>query len=244
DRSRWLGDPDFVKVPLGWLTSKAYADRLRADIPRGRARRSSQVAPGQPPDDESPDTTHLSVVDAQGNAVALTYTLNFSYGSHAVAEGTGILLNNEMDDFSAAPGQPNAFGLVGGEYNAIAPGKRPLSSMTPTLVTRQGRLAMVLGSPGGSRIITTVLQVFLNVAEFGRNAQSAVSAPRVHHQWLPDEVFYEEGISPDTLALLQGWGHPLTPSRSFGHAILIVAGPDGTLEGGVDPRRPGTALGL
>jgi len=243
DRSEWLGDPDFVQVPLARLLDKAYARDLRREIPQGQARRSLDVRPGRFAGFEPEETTHLSVVDPEGGAVSLTYTLNFSYGSGVVAAGTGILLNNEMDDFAAAPGRPNAFGLVQGERNAIAPRKRPLSSMTPTLVTREGEFVMALGSPGGPRIISTVLQVLLNVLDFGLNAQEAVSRPRIHHQWLPDDLRFEQGLSPDTLALLERMGHRLVPGTATGQCALVRRRPDGVLEGGIDLRRPGSAEG-
>lgn len=243
DRATWLGDPDFFKVPVDWLTSKGYAAELRQQIKPGVARKSSQVQAGKPPD-EPPQTTHFSVVDGQGMAVSLTYTLNFSYGSKAVAEGTGILLNDEMDDFSAAPGSPNGFGLVGGDANSVQPGKRPLSSMTPTILEKDDQLMAVIGSPGGSRIITAVLQAILNVIDFRLNAQSAVAAARVHHQWLPDELYFEEGISPDTLQLLSSYGHTTSPRNTFGHVQMIWRRPDGWWEGGTDPRRPGLVEGF
>ena len=242
DRSRWLGDPDFVKVPEEWLTSKQYAAEIRTHIPEKAARTSKEVAPGQAPGYESPETTHFCVVDAQGWGVSLTYTLNYSYGCGLVAEDTGVLLNNEMDDFSAAPGKPNGFGLVGGKANAIAPGKGPLSSMTPTVLQKDGQLVAVLGSPGGSRIITAVLQVVLNLLDFDLNAQTAVCESRLHHQWLPDQVDLEQGFSPDTIALLKSWGHKVVRAESLGHAMLIRKRSDGLLEGGADPRRTGGAM--
>ncbi|MGE0488304.1 MAG: gamma-glutamyltransferase [Vulcanimicrobiota bacterium] len=243
DRSRWLGDPDFTKVPVEWLTSKAYAAKLRAAIPNDQARKSSEVRPGQAPGYESPDTTHLSVVDDKGWAVSLTYTLNFSYGSCLVADGTGMLLNNEMDDFSAAPGKPNAYGLLGGEANSIEPRKRPLSSMTPTLVQQDGRLVAALGAPGGSRIITAVFQVLLNNLVYGFNAQTSVSLPRIHHQWYPDQISFEFGLSPDTRDRLRAMGHQLAPINAIGQVMLIRVRPDGVLEAGADPRRPAYAEG-
>lgn len=243
DRATWLGDPDFFKVPVEWLTSKSYADQIRAQIVAGRARKSSDVRAGKAPGYESPQTTHFSVADSREMAVSLTYTLNYSYGSKAVAEGTGILLNDEMDDFAAAPGVPNGFGLVGGEANSVQPGKRPLSSMTPTILTKDGQLAAVVGSPGGSRIITAVLQAILNWVDFRLNAQTAVSSARIHQQWLPDELFYEEGISRDTLEVLRSYGHKLSFRNTFGHVQMIVRRPDGWYEGGTDPRRPGEVAG-
>jgi gamma-glutamyltranspeptidase / glutathione hydrolase len=255
DRSRWLGDPDFFKVPVAWLTSQAYADQIRAAIPDKKARASSAVEAGNPPTSqgswnspvaksgtyESPQTTHFCVVDEKGMAVSLTYTLNFSYGSGLVADGTGVLLNNEMDDFSAAPGKPNAFGLLGGEANAIQPGKRPLSSMTPTILEKDGQLHAVVGSPGGSRIITVVLQVVLNLLDFELNAQTAVVEPRLHHQWFPDQSEFEQGFSQDSLDLLRAWGHKVVRAESLGHAMVVLRRPDGLLEGGADARRTGGA---
>lgn len=244
DRSRYLGDPDFVAVPVAGLTSRDYANQLRARIDPERATPSKDIEPGNPWHHESPETTHYSVVDRWGNAVSNTYTLNFSYGSGITVPGTGILLNNEMDDFSASPGTPNAFGLIGGEANRIEPRKRMLSSMTPTIVRQDGRNLLVTGTPGGSRIITTTLQVVLNVLEHGMNVQSAVEAPRIHHQWWPDRVFIEQGLSPDTLSLLEDHGHDITTTRSMGAAQSILIGPDGVLYGGADPRRStSSALG-
>ena len=241
DRSKWLGDPDFIKMPVAWLTSKAYADQIRAQIPDHQARRSADVQPGTPPPHESPETTHFCVVDDKGWAVSLTYTLNFSYGSGIVAEGTGVLLNDEMGDFSAAPGQPNAFGLLGGEANAVAPHRRPLSTMTPTILQKDGKFVAAIGSPGGSRILTVVLQVVLNLIDFDLNAQTAVADSRMHHQWYPDQLELEEGFSPDTIALLKSWGHNVVRADSIGHAMIIRRSADGTLEAGADPRRTGGA---
>ena len=244
DRSEWLGDPDFVKVPVEWLTSKVYAKQIRDQIPDKKARHSGDVKPTQTPVHESPQTTHLSVVDDKGWAVSMTYTLNFSYGSGLVAEGTGVLLNDEMDDFSAAPGKANGFGLLGGSANAIEPGKRPLSSMTPTIVQKDGHFVAAVGSPGGSHIITAVLQVVLGLVDFDQNAQSAVCEARIHHQWYPDEVEYEQGFSPDTIGLLKSWGHNMRRADSLGHCMLVRRLPNGDFEGGADPRRTGgTALG-
>jgi gamma-glutamyltranspeptidase/glutathione hydrolase len=202
DRSEYLGDSDFADVPVTGLTAKPYAEALRGKISAGRATPSATIKPNDPIPYESDQTTHFSVVDKDGNAVANTYTINFSYGTGLVAEGTGILLNNEMDDFSAKPGVPNAYGLIGGDANAVEAGKRPLSSMSPTIVLKDGRTVLVTGSPGGSRIITTVLQIIMNVVDHGMNIAEASGAPRIHHQWLPDELRVEDGISPDTLRLL------------------------------------------
>ena len=237
DRSEYLGDTDFVAVPLQGLTSKGYADQLRTSIKADKARPASEIAPGKPGPRESPETTHFSVVDRWGNAVSNTYTINFSYGSGITVAGAGFLLNNEMDDFSAKPGVPNAYGLIGGEANKVEPGKRMLSSMSPTIVRKDDRNFLVTGSPGGSRIITTTLQVIMNVIDHNMNIQTAVSAPRIHHQWLPDEIRVEQGISPDTLDLLRARGHTINTGSAMGAIQSILIGEDGTLYGGADPRR-------
>jgi len=246
DRARWLGDPDFVNVPVAGLTSRAYADALAARIDPARARPSADIRPGQPLPYESHDTTHYSVVDAHGNVASVTYTLNLNFGSGIVATGTGVLLNNEMDDFSARPGVPNAFGLIGGEANAIAPGKRPLSSMTPVIVYRDGQPWLVTGSPGGARIISTVLQAIVNAVDFGLNPMESAAMPRVHHQWLPDVLQVEKGVSPDTLRLLADMGHNVRSVAAMGRTqtIQIQAAPQGEkpfearLYGASDPRNP------
>ena len=237
DRSRWLGDPEFVEVPVQGLISKAYAKGLHAAIDLQKARPSSSIQPSNPLPYEGRDTTHFSVMDKDGNVVSNTYTINFSFGSGIVAEGTGILLNNEMDDFVAKPGTPNAYGLMGSTANAIEPGKRPLSSMTPTLVLHKGKPFLATGSPGGSHIITTTLQIIVNVIDHDMNLASATSAPRVHHQWMPDELRVERGVSPDTLALLEQWGHTLTIEETMGGAQSILKGPQG-FYGASDPRKP------
>jgi gamma-glutamyltranspeptidase / glutathione hydrolase len=238
DRATYLGDPDIVKVPVAGLTSKRYAAELRNAIDPERARPAQSIRAGNPPH-QGDNTTHFSVIDRDGNAVANTYTLNFSYGLGLVADGTGILLNNELDDFAAKPGAPNAYGLVGGDANAPGPGKRPLSSMAPTIVLRDGRVALVTGTPGGSRIITTVLQVLLNVIDHQMNIAEAVAAPRIHHQWLPDDVVAERGLSPDTIRLLEARGHRIVIGPTFGSANSILVTPDG-LTGAADPRQRGT----
>ncbi|KFF50593.1 gamma-glutamyltranspeptidase [Gammaproteobacteria bacterium MFB021] len=245
DRAKYLGDPDFVDVPLAGLTSPAYAAELRAEIPLDHATPSAEIAAGNPLPYESNETTHFSIADDSGLAVSNTYTINFSYGSGIVVDGAGFLLNNEMDDFSAKPGAPNAYGLIGGEANKIEPRKRMLSSMTPTIVKKDGKNFLITGSPGGSRIITTTLQVVMNVIDHGMNIQSAVSAPRIHHQWLPDEIRIEDGISPDTQALLEAMGHTLSQQEAMGAAQSILIEPDGTFTGGADPRRStSSAMGL
>ena len=222
DRAEFLGDPAFVKVPVAGLTSKRYAAEQRLAIDPERARPAQSIRPGTPAAHEGDNTTHYSVVDRDGNAVANTYTLNFSYGLGLVADGTGILLNNELDDFAAKPGAPNAYGLVGGDANAPGGGKRPLSSMAPTIVLRDGRVFLVTGTPGGSRIITMVLQVILNVIDHRMNVAEAVAAPRIHHQWLPDQVNAERGFSPDTLRLLEQKGHKIVTGATFGSANSIL----------------------
>ncbi|MEW5424814.1 gamma-glutamyltransferase [Amorphus sp. 3PC139-8] len=241
DRSMFLGDPDFVDVPVGWLTSTDYAEEIRAKIDPDHATPSSEIRPGTPPAPyESNETTHFSVVDEAGNAVSNTYTLNFSYGVGFVADGTGILLNNELDDFSAKKGVPNAYGLIGGEANAVEANKRPLSSMTPTIVFKDDKVFLVTGSPGGSRIITTVLQIVVNVIDHGLDIASATAAPRIHDQWLPDEIRIEQGISPDTIRLLEEMGHTVALKDAMGSTQSILVTPEGTLHGAADPRSAGS----
>jgi gamma-glutamyltranspeptidase / glutathione hydrolase len=239
DRSEYLGDPDFVGVPVKGLTSKKYAESLRAQIDPAKARAGATVKPGKPQPFESDQTTHYSVMDKDGNAVSCTYTLNFSYGVGMVAEGTGILMNNELDDFAAKPGVPNAYGLVGGDANAPGAGKRPLSSMSPTIVFKDGKPFLVTGSPGGSRIITTVLQVVSNVIDHGMNVAEATEAPRVHHQWLPDELRVERGLSIDTIRLLQARGHKVEVRQAMGSTHSIMMTKQG-FEGASDQRQSGT----
>jgi gamma-glutamyltranspeptidase/glutathione hydrolase len=244
DRSEYLGDPDFTKVPIKELTSTQYAAHLVKKINLDKATPSSQIKPGKPIGYESDQTTHYSVADKFGNVVATTYTLNLLFGSGIVAEGTGILLNNEMDDFSAKAGVPNAFGLIGGEANAVAANKRPLSSMSPTIVTKDGKPFLVTGSPGGSRIITTTLQVIMNVIDHKMNVAEATTAPRIHHQWEPDFIRIEHGISIDTLNLLKQKGHKINVAPSMGRTQTIQITPDG-FDAFSDPRNPdGRALGF
>ncbi|MDH2328872.1 gamma-glutamyltransferase [Cereibacter sp. SYSU M97828] len=241
DRSEYLGDPDFVDVPAEALTSKDYAASLREKI-GALATPSAMIAPGDLGPYESDQTTHFSIVDKDGNAVSNTYTINLDYGSGLVAGGTGVLMNNEMDDFSAKPGVPNAFGLIGGEANAVEAGKRPLSSMTPTLVLKDGEVWLATGSPGGARIITTTLQVIMNMIDHGMNVAEASTAPRVHHQWLPDELRVEEGISVDTLRLLSARGHSIAEKPVMGSTQTIMRDVQSeALLGASDPRRPDAA---
>ena len=243
DRSEHLGDPDFVTVPLKGLISKHYADELAVTIKPQQVRASKDIKPGMPQAYESDQTTHYSVIDRTGNAVAVTYTLNTNFGSGIVAKGTGILLNNEMDDFSVKPGVANAYGLVGGDANAVQAGKRPLSSMTPTLVLKDGKPVLVTGSPGGARIITTVLQQIVNYIDFGMNPAESAATPRFHHQWSPDELRVEKGFSADTLNLLAQWGHKLTLKPAMGRTQTIEI-KDGRFLGASDPRNPdGKTLG-
>lgn len=243
DRSEYLGDPDFVDVPVKALTSKAYAAKIREGISLNRATPSATIKPGKLAPYESDQTTHFSIVDKDGNAVSNTYTLNFSYGSGLTAAGTGVLLNNEMDDFSAKPGVPNAYGLIGGDANAVEPGKRPLSSMSPTIVLKDGKPFLVTGSPGGSRIITTTLQLISNMIDHGMNVAEATNASRIHHQWLPDEIRVEDGgLSRDTVAALEAKGHTIAVGTVMGSTQSIhVDAEKGLLLGASDTRRTGSA---
>jgi gamma-glutamyltranspeptidase / glutathione hydrolase len=247
DRAEYMGDSDFVKVPVPGLIDKAYAATLRATINTDRASTSAEVRAGRPAGYESEETTHFTVVDAEGNTVANTYTLNNSYGSAAVAKGTGILLNDEMDDFAAKPGTPNLYGLIQGERNAVAPKKRPLSAMTPTIVLRKdGSLWFTVGSPGGPTIINTVLCVITNVIDYEMNIQQAIDFPRVHHQWLPDELVGEPfGLSGDTQKALTLRGHKLAKLRYLGDAEgIMIEEKTGVRLGATDPRRSdGLAIG-
>jgi len=272
DRAEYLGDPAFVSVPVKALISPAYARIRRQEIDPQQAHPSSQVKPADPKllqrllnpsmegqdrsdayqpianeftANESSDTSHLNVVDAQGTAVSLTFTINLGFGSGVVVPGTGIVLNNEMDDFAIAADVPNAFGLVGRDANAIAPGKTPLSSMTPTIVTQNNQLRLVVGAPGGSTIITTVLQVLLNVLVYDMPVKAAIAAPRLHHQWLPDKLNVERwGFDPLTLDNLRQRGHQIEQRDAWGNGTAIVQTPDGWLEGAADPRGEGTATGF
>lgn len=244
DRSQYLGDPDFVKNPIAALLDPAYVRSRTATIDPEHATPSDQVNPGLPAGSEGTNTTHYNIVDDEGNAVSVTYTLNNGYGSGVTVPGLGFLLNDEMDDFSAKPGSPNMFGLVQGEANAIAPGKRPLSSMVPTIILKDGKPFLVLGAPGGPVIITAVLQAILNVIDFGMNAQDAVDFPRVHQQWKPDRLDVEKGVSPDTIALLQHMGYAVEIGNPEVTArVEAIEISDGWLQGGHDERGPGKAAG-
>lgn len=242
DRSLHMGDPDYFHFPVKALLDPAYIASRRTSIDPLKATSSDAILPGTIKDTESSETTHISVVDAEGNAVALTYTLNGSYGSGVTVPGLGFLLNNEMDDFAAKPGEPNMFQLVQGEANAIAPRKRPLSSMTPTMLLKDGKLFMVLGGPGGGRIPSSVLQTILNVVDFGLNVQDAIDRPRFHHQWRPDRISLEPGFSPDTIKLLEARGHTVEVARPASLIEAIVKTKD-WLEGGADGRGYGKAEG-
>jgi gamma-glutamyltranspeptidase/glutathione hydrolase len=252
DRNSYLGDPDYVKNPLDRLLDKGYAQQIRAAIDPAKPGVSRDMKPGTPPHEGS-NTTHYSITDQQGNAVAVTYTLNDWFGARVTAAGTGVLLNDEMDDFTAKLGVPNLYGLVQGQANSIAPGKRPLSSMSPTIVTKDGKPVMVVGTPGGSRIITVVVHTILNVIDYGMNIQEAVDAPRFHQQWLPDVTNVEPfGLSPDTRKILTDMGHKLGDPQPANHVAAILVGapalggkPVGNARfyGANDPRR-GTGLAL
>jgi gamma-glutamyltranspeptidase/glutathione hydrolase len=245
DRSEWLGDPAFFKVPVLGLVSKRYAETLRASVDPNKATPSTSIKPGQPAGFESDQTTHYSIVDDAGTAVSTTTTINGGYGNGQVVSGAGFLLNNEMDDFSAKPGTPNMFGLVGGEANAVAPGKRMLSSMTPAIIAKDGKPLLVVGSPGGSRIITTVLQVVLNVIDHGMDVQEAVDAPRFHHQWWPDEIRIErQGFPLDVRAALERMGHTVIERADMGDVHAIWIDPKtGVRYGASDPRLDGRTIG-
>jgi gamma-glutamyltranspeptidase/glutathione hydrolase len=244
DRNSALGDPAFVPDRSPELLASSHAAAIRAAIDPQNATPSSALALGVPPHEKA-ETTHYSVVDGEGNAVSVTYTLNGNFGAAVIAPGTGVLLNNEMDDFTVKPGAANLFGLVQGTANAIAPGKRPLSSMSPTIVEKDGRPVLILGSPGGPRITTAVLETITNILDFAMTPQDAVAAPRFHHQWLPDTLYYErDGFATAALAALAERGYRLAEQSPWGAVELIRVGRDGHLLGVNDPRRPaGSAIG-
>lgn len=252
DRAQFLGDTDFVEVPLSGLMSRAYADERRKTIDPNKASPSREAGAGNPMPYQSPETTHFTIIDPDGNIVSNTYTLNDSYGAGVTVKGAGFLLNNEMDDFTSKIGVPNDYGLIQGEANAIAPKKRPLSSMTPTIVLKDGKPAFAVGSPGGPTIINTVLQVILNVIDFDMDIQKAISAPRFHHQWMPDEIFWEEfDLQPDTRRALEAMGHKFrelpgmsrTTPGQIGDAEGVAIDASGMRMGGSDPRLAGVPVG-
>jgi gamma-glutamyltranspeptidase/glutathione hydrolase len=245
DRAEFLGDPDFVSIPVRKLLDAKYlTDRMKS-FNTEKASLSREIGHGFPESYQSEQTTHYSVVDSMGNAVSTTTTLNNSFGNSIVVAGAGFLLNNQMDDFSVKPGFPNLYGLVGGEANSIQPGKRMLSSMTPTIIEKEGKLFLVVGSPGGSTIATTVFQVIVNILDFGMNVQEAVNAGRFHHQWLPDYISYEKkSIDSTTLKKLESYGHTLKVRNSIGLVNAIQILPDGKKDGGADPRGYNSASGF
>jgi gamma-glutamyltranspeptidase/glutathione hydrolase len=246
DRSEYFGDPDFFKVPGSKLLDPRYIASRRASIDPQRATPSQRIRAGNLAPYESTETTHFNIMDSDGTTVAVTYTLNGGYGNGVTVPGLGFLLNNEMDDFAAKPGEENMFHLIQGEANAVQPGKRPLSSMTPTILTRDGKVFMVLGAPGGSRIISGVLQVILNVVDFHMNVQEAVDWPRFHHQWMPDHLYLEKGISPDTTAILRGMGHKIAPYDNTNPVVArveAIVNSNGWLQGAADGRGNAKAEG-
>jgi gamma-glutamyltranspeptidase/glutathione hydrolase len=246
DRSEYFGDPDFFKVPVSKLLDPRYIARRRESIDPQRVTPSQQIRAGNLAPYESTETTHFNIMDREGNTVAVTYTLNGGYGNGVTVPGLGFLLNNEMDDFAAKPGEENMFHLIQGEANAIQPAKRPLSSMTPTILTRDGKVFMVLGAPGGSRIISGVLQIILNVVDFHMNVQEAVDWPRFHHQWMPDHLYLEKGISPDTTAILRGMGHKIAPYDNTNPVVArveAIVNSNGWLQGAADGRGNAKAEG-
>ncbi len=245
DRAQFLGDTDFVKVPVAGLISRKYADKVAATIDPEHASTSQEIKNGDPLPYESEETTHFTVVDKDGNVASNTYTINDSYGNKITVEGAGFLLNNEMDDFAAKPGTPNAYKLIQGESNAVAARKRPLSAMTPTIVLKDGKLWFAVGSPGGPTIINTVTQVIINIVDHGMNIQQAIDWPRVHHQWMPDEIVYEPyGLAPDVMTRLKSMGHKFGNSRPIGDAQgVMVEDQTGVRLGGSDPRLDGRSVG-
>lgn len=246
DRSEYMGDPDFADVPAGILVDKGYAAKRRMNLDLKRATPSSELKPGAIVNTEGTETTHYTIVDPEGNVVSNTYTINDLYGSRVTAKGTGVLLNDEMDDFAAQPGKPNLFGLVQGERNKVVGGKRPLSSMTPTIVLRKdGSVWFAVGARGGPRIISAVMQSVINVIDYDMNIQQAIDAPRIHHQWLPDEIMFEEyGLSADTVNILTGYGHKFgTRPGNIASATGIMIDTDGVRLGAIDSRSDGAAIG-
>jgi gamma-glutamyltranspeptidase / glutathione hydrolase len=246
DRSEYFGDPDFYKVPISKLLDPKYIASRRSSIDPLHATPSDRIRPGNISVREGTETTHFNILDGEGNAVAVTYTLNNGYGSGVTVPGLGFLLNDEMDDFASKPGTENLFHLIQGESNAIQPGRRPVSSMTPTIVVRDGKVFLMLGAPGGSRIINGVLQVLLNVVDFHMNVQDAVDWPRFHHQWMPDMLYLEHGISPDAARILRGMGHKVSPLEATSPVVArveAILNEGGWLQGATDPRGNGKAEG-
>ena len=244
DRSQYLGDPGFVKIPADQLVNRKYLLNRMSTFDENRVSPSKEIRPGSPEGYTSEETTHYSVVDGKGNAVSATTTLNNTFGSSIVVDSAGFLLNNQMDDFSVKPGFPNMYGLVGGEANSVQPGKRMLSSMTPTMIEKEGKLFLVIGSPGGSTIPTTVFQVIVNVLDFGMNISQAVDAGRFHHQWLPDWISYEKNaIDSLTSEKLRDMGHILKERVSIGSVNAIMILPDGKKAGGADNRGNNSSCG-
>lgn len=244
DRAEYMGDPDFYKVPVTMLVSDQYIRSRMSDYQPGRAGSSEAIKPGKLPQKESEETTHISIIDKEGNAVAVTTTLNDSYGSKTIVGGAGFLLNDEMDDFSIKPGVPNMYGAVGGEANAIAPGKRMLSSMTPTLVLKDSKPFLVIGTPGGTTIPTSVFQTIVNVIDFGLSTEEAVNKPKFHHQWLPDQIFIEKNFPQEARAVLQKMGYKLTERGAIGRTEVIKVLPDGRFEAVADSRGDDGAEGF
>jgi gamma-glutamyltranspeptidase/glutathione hydrolase len=242
DRSEYIGDTDYFQVPYDSLLSPKHIAELRASIDPEHATPSDKIRAGNFTSREGGDTTHFAVVDEAGNAVAVTVTLNSQFGSAVTVPGLGFLLNDNMDNFAANPGKTNQYGLVQGEANAIQPHKRPVASMTPAIVMKDGKLFMVVGTPGGPTILNSVLQAIVNVIDFHMNAQDAVAAPRIHHQWYPDRLFVEPGFSPDTLALLKARGHTIELKGSNNDMNMILFAAEG-IQAGIDPRREGKAAG-
>ena len=246
DRSEYMGDPDFADVPTAVLIDKEYAAKRRLTLDLKQATPSSELKPGSIINTEGTETTHYTVADSKGTVVSNTYTINDLYGSRVTAKGTGILLNDEMDDFAAQPGKPNLFGLIQGDRNKVQGGKRPLSSMTPTIVLKKdGSVWFALGARGGPRIISAVMQSIINVIDFGMNIQQAIDAPRIHHQWLPDEIIYEPyGLSADTMNILSGYGHKFVSRPGYiASATGIMVDADGVRLGAIDSRSDGAAMG-
>ncbi len=246
DRAEFMGDPDYSSIPTTTLTSKSFAEKRRLTIDQKRASNSRKIGHGEISGAEPMDTTHFTVVDPEGTVVSNTYTINDLYGSRVTAKGTGVLLNDEMDDFAARPGKPNMYGLIQGERNAVQAGKRPLSSMTPTMVLRKdGSVWFAVGARGGPRIISAVMQTVINVIDHDMDIQEAIDSPRIHHQWFPDEILYEPyGLSPDTVSMLGSFGHKFSSNPMYiASATGIMIDEKGVRLGAIDSRSDGLAVG-